>query len=275
MGTRRQEIIAILSARHSTVRQLAEQLQTQIAVIVDDLAHIQRSVGKRLVVGTARCLECGFTMKRERRFTAPSRCPRCRSEQTSEPELAVLEEPGSETAGAVAKEPLMETMQAILTRRSIRRFTAEPVSAADLETLLRAAMSAPSANDERPWHFVVLDDRELLDAVPRFHPYAQMLREAPLAILVCADRRLEQSPGYWVQDCSAATQNLLLAAHARGLGAVWLGVHPRPEREAGARELLKLPEPILPLALVAVGHPAERKLPEDRFSTERVHRNGW
>jgi nitroreductase len=169
----------------------------------------------------------------------------------------------------------METIQAILTRRSIRRFTPEPVSEADLEALLRAAMSAPSAGNERPWHLVVLDDRALLEAVPRFHPYSQMLREAPLAILVCGDRRLEKHPGFWIQDCSAATQNLLLAAHARGLGAVWLGVHPRPEREAGMRELLQLPEPIVPLALVAVGHPAEQPPPEDRFARERVHRNRW
>lgn len=169
----------------------------------------------------------------------------------------------------------METFEAIHGRRSIRRYTHQPVSEEMIEKLLRAAMAAPSAGNQQPWHFVVIDDRQLLDAIPQFHPYSAMLREAPLAVVICGDERLERHKGYWVQDCSAATQNLLLAAHALGLGAVWLGVYPVMDRVAKIQELLSLPPQVTPLAIVAVGHPAERKAPEDRFQASRVHRNRW
>jgi len=169
----------------------------------------------------------------------------------------------------------MEAIDALLTRRSVRSYRPEPVSEADTETLLRAAMAAPSAGNQQPWHFVVIRDRALLDAIRRFHPYAQMLREAPLAILVCGDLTREMHPGYWVLDCSAATQNILLATHARGLGAVWLGIYPRPDRMAGVRELIGLPDSIQPLALVAVGHPAETPPPADRYDPARLHHDRW
>jgi nitroreductase len=169
----------------------------------------------------------------------------------------------------------MDVMQAILTRRSIRQYQDQIIPEEMVKDLLRAAMSAPSAGDQRPWHFVVIDDRETLKAITQVHPHAQMLLTAPLAILICADQCLEKHQGYWVQDCSAATENLLLAAHADGLGAVWLGIHPRLDRENGIRELLKLPEQVLPLSLVAIGYPAENKPSEDRFMRERVHHNRW
>ena len=169
----------------------------------------------------------------------------------------------------------MEIMEAILTRRSIRKYTGKPVGEALLRELLTAAMSAPSAGDQRPWHFVVITDRKTLDAVPRVHPYAQMLRQAPAAVLVCAELGLEKHKGYWVQDCSAATQNLLLAAHCKGLGAVWLGLHPVQERVAAIKKLLGLPEGVMPLSLVAIGYPAEKKLKEDRFDPARVHADKW
>lgn len=169
----------------------------------------------------------------------------------------------------------MEALEAIHGRRSIRRYTAQPVSEEMIEKMLRAAMAAPSAGNQQPWQFVVIDDRKILDAIPKFHPYSAMLREAPLAIVVCGDERQERYKGYWVQDCSAATQNLLLAAHALGLGAVWLGVYPIMDRVAKAQELLGLPSQVIPLAIVAVGHPAEKKGPEDRFQASRVHRNRW
>lgn len=166
-------------------------------------------------------------------------------------------------------------MDIITSRRSIRKYTSEPVSEETITELLKAAMSAPSARNEQPWQFVVIDDRRVLEAIPEFHPYSQMLHEAPVAILVCGDLSLEKSSGYWVQDCSAATENLLLAAHAKGLGAVWLGVYPRQERVEGMKKLLGLPEHVIPLALVALGHPAEQKPPAQRFAPERVHRNHW
>ncbi len=169
----------------------------------------------------------------------------------------------------------MEALEAILSRRSIRRYTDEPVSETAVTQLLRAACAAPSANNQQPWTFVVIDERELLDAIPDVHPYARMSKEAPLVVLVCGLPERERHPGYWEQDCAAATQNLLLAAHAQGLGAVWCGVHPREQRVQGVRELLGIPAEVVPFALIVVGHPAEEKPPSDRYSEERVHRNGW
>lgn len=169
----------------------------------------------------------------------------------------------------------MDALEAIRTRRSVRKFTPQPVSEDLLEALLRAAMSAPSAGNQQPWHFIVVDDRATLDRIPTFSPYAAMCRQAPLGILVCGDTTLEKHPGYWIQDCSAATQNLLLAAHALGLGAVWTGIHPREERIRGFRELFALPDTIMPLAFVVIGYPAEHPVPQDRFRPERIHRNRW
>jgi nitroreductase len=169
----------------------------------------------------------------------------------------------------------MNTLEAIRTRRSVRAFTSEPVKQELLLELVRAAMQAPSAGNQQAWQFVVVDDQQVIKRIPEFHPYAQMAETAPAAILVCGDLELEQRKGYWVQDCSAATQNLLLAAHDLGLGAVWTGVYPREERVAGARKLFGLPEHVVPLALVFVGYPAEHPQPEDRFREDRVHWNHW
>jgi nitroreductase len=166
-------------------------------------------------------------------------------------------------------------MDFILSRRSIRQYTNQPVSAQQVRDLLAAAMAAPSAGNQQPWHFVVMDDRAVLDQVPSFHPHSTMIREAPLAIAVCADLTKATHPGMWVQDCSAATENLLLAAHAMGLGAVWLGIYPRDERVAGLRRLLALPENVMPLSLIPIGYPAEEKPPADRFQESRIHRNRW
>lgn len=141
--------------------------------------------------------------------------------------------------------------------------------------LLSSAMSAPSAGNQQPWHFVVIDDRGVLDAVPGIHPYAGMCLSAPLGILVCGDTTLEKFKGFWVQDCSAATQNLLLAAHDRGLGAVWTGIHPLEERVRAFRGLCSLPEHVIPLALVVLGYPDKKPPPEDRFHEDRVHCNRW
>ena len=168
----------------------------------------------------------------------------------------------------------MDAMEAILTRRSIRKYTGQPVSDEMLKELLEAAMCAPSAGNRRPWCFVVINDRNILDESPRFHPYAQMLKEAPVAILVCCDSNLQMGD-YGVQDCSAATQNILLAAHAKGLGAVWLGVHPTEARVTDIKRLLNLPENIIPISLISVGYPAEQKSPSDHYRADRVHYNHW
>jgi nitroreductase len=169
----------------------------------------------------------------------------------------------------------MDTMTAILTRRSIRRYKAKPIAQEVITDLLKAAMSAPSAGNERPWHFIVLTDRSLLDEIPKFHPYSAMLRQASVAILVCGDPSLEKHAGYWVLDCSTAAENLLLAAHAKGLGAVWCGVYPTADRVENMKKLLGLPAPVIPFALIPLGFPDEFKEGEDRFDPSRVHQNGW
>jgi nitroreductase len=169
----------------------------------------------------------------------------------------------------------MDTLDAIRTRRSIRKYCDRPVPDEMVQTLLAAAMQAPSARNQQPWHFVVIDERQTLAAIPTLMPNAAMAADAPLAILVCADLALEKSEGYWVVDCSAAVQNMLLAAHALGLGAVWCGVYPRQPRMEGLRRLIGLPENIMAHSLVVVGCPGEQVPPEDRYRPERVRRNRW
>jgi len=166
-------------------------------------------------------------------------------------------------------------MDAILSRRSVRRYTAEPVGDEVIKELLEAAMSAPSAGNEQPWQFVVIDDRQILDEIPKFHPHAQMLKEAPLAILVCGDEKFYKYKEYWIQDCSAATENILIAVQAKGLGAVWLGVYPLKERIVGLQKLLSIPENVTPFSLISIGYPAEQKPRANRYDDSRVHRNRW
>ncbi len=169
----------------------------------------------------------------------------------------------------------MNTLEAIRTRRSIRQYTDEAVPQETIKALLRAAMSAPSAGNGQPWQFVVVDERAMLDQIPSVSPYAAMCKQAKLAILVCGDTTKEKYPGFWVQDCSAAIMCMLLAAHEMGLGAVWTGAHPMPDRVAGLKRLLGLPESVIPLGLVVIGHPSKTMPPQDRFQEERVHHNKW
>jgi nitroreductase len=169
----------------------------------------------------------------------------------------------------------METLEAIHTRRSIRRYQDKPVGEDLIQKLLEAAMQAPSARNQQPWQFVVIDDRTVLTTIPGFMPNAAMAANAPLAILVCADLDLEKSEGYWVVDCAAATQNILLAAHALGLGACWCGVYPRENRMEELRKLIGLPKNVMAHSLVVIGHPAEQVAAEKRYRKERVRRNRW
>lgn len=169
----------------------------------------------------------------------------------------------------------MDLWEAILTRRSIRKFTSQLVSHDLIEKILKAGMQAPSARNKQPWHFIVIQDREMLDKISVVHPYAYMLKEAPLGIVICGDSNIEITIEYIVQDCSAATQNMLLAAHNFGLGAVWLGIYPREPRIKALRKLLSIPENIIPVSMIAVGYPAEKKEPENRFNPERVHYEKW
>jgi len=169
----------------------------------------------------------------------------------------------------------MEAIEAILTRRSIRQYTEKSVPEELIYKILEAAMCAPSARNYQPWHFIVVTDRSMLDKIPEVHPYAEMLRQSPLAILVCGDKEIEPNSDYINQNCSAATENLLLAAYALGLGAVWLGVFPQKSRVEGLTRLFCLPENITPVSLVSIGYPAEIKPNENRFNEERIHYNKW
>ncbi len=166
-------------------------------------------------------------------------------------------------------------MDTIYKRRSIRKYTGEPVSEEVLAAVVKAGMNAPSAGNQQPWHFVIIDQRPLLEKITEIHPYAQMLHEAPAAILVCGDLNLEKHVGYWVQDCSAAVENMLLEIVDQGLGGVWLGVYPREDRVSGLRKLLGIPEGIIPFALISVGHPGESKGLKYEFLEKRIRRNHW
>lgn len=166
-----------------------------------------------------------------------------------------------------------ELIQTIFSRRSIRSYTAQPVGEEQVAILLKAAMAAPSASNLKPWHFVVLKKRETLDSLAEVHPYGKMLFQAPLGIAVCGDSAI--SAQYWVQDCSAATENLLLAATALGLGSVWLGVYPGEERVKAVRDVLGLPEMIIPLNLIPIGYPAELKEPRTQYDAACTHSECW
>jgi nitroreductase len=169
----------------------------------------------------------------------------------------------------------MDALTAIKTRRSIRKYKNKPVPDEVIDQLLEAGMMAPSAGNEQPWHFIVVKDRAILDKVPTVHPYSKMITQATVAILVCGDIRMERHTGFWVQDCSAATQNILLAAHALGLASVWLGVYPAGDRIAGISELFGLPEYVYPLSLLPIGYPDEEKLQPERFDKSRVRIDKW
>ena len=165
----------------------------------------------------------------------------------------------------------MEALEVILTRRSVRRYRGSAVPQESVDTLLRAAMAAPSAGDQQPWRFVVVQDEERLRELAAAEPHGRMIAQAALAVVVCADLGRVRHDGFWIQDCAAATENLLLAAHALGLGAVWVGTYPREDRVKSVGEVVGLSDPLLAFAVVAVGDPAEPIQLVDRFDPERVY----
>ena len=164
----------------------------------------------------------------------------------------------------------------IATRTSVRDYEARPVEKEKIEKMLRAAMAAPTAMNKQPWHFVVVDQRNVLDALAGVNPYAKMLKKAPLAIVVCGntDKMIEGGGrDFWIQDASAATENLLLAAHAMGLGAVWTGAYPSEERCISISKVLSLSDNLIPLNMIVVGYPAEQPQPKQKFKEENISYN--
>lgn len=163
-------------------------------------------------------------------------------------------------------------LELIKARRSIRKYTQEPVSEEHVQALLEAAMAAPSANNRQPWEFVVVQDAELRRQLAATHPWAYMAADAPVVFVVLGDA---QRSDHWVEDTSAATQNLLLAATALGLGGVWVGIYPRAEREEHVRKVLGIPGSKRVLCILPVGHPAEHKPPRTQYDRAKVHRDRY
>lgn len=184
------------------------------------------------------------------------------------------ENENKEEKGANATEAVINN---IMTRTSIRQFTSQPIQKDTLDVLVKAGMAAPSAMDKRPWAFVVVTEKAVLDSLNAIHPYAN-LKTATAAIIVCGNKeKFIEGPGaeYWVQDCSAATENILLAAHAYGLGAVWCGVYPIEERIAPVKQVLGMPENIIPLNIITLGYPDQRPEPKDKWDAGNVHYQRW
>lgn len=170
---------------------------------------------------------------------------------------------------------VMETIIAINTRRSIRKYKKDMISDEQLEEIVQCGMFAPSAGNEQPWHFIIIKNKTLLKQIPQIHEHAQMMKEATAGILVCYDPNLEKHDSMAIQDCSAATQNILLAIHDCGLGGCWIGVYPRKKRIEALQDLFNLPKNIVPFSLVALGIPNEHKENINRFNKERLHYDTW
>lgn len=177
---------------------------------------------------------------------------------------------GSAGDGAGSEEAVLNN---IATRTSIRKYTDEKVTESQIEKMLRAGMAAPTARNAQPWHFVVVSDRATLDTLSTASAHTGMLKNAPLAIVVCGntEKALEgDGRDFWIQDASAATENILLAAHALGLGAVWTGLYPVTERSNAVSDKLNLPGKLIPMSMVVIGHPAESPAPKDKYKEDNV-----
>ena len=183
---------------------------------------------------------------------------------------------GAQTSKEAAQKAVFEN---IMTRTSVRQFTSEPVPAEMVEQILRAGMAAPSAMNAQPWEFVVINDRDTLDKLASQLRYAKMLQQAPLAIVVCGRAKWLDREGnerdniFWVDDCAAATENILLAAHALGLGAVWTAA--KDDRAAIVKEALGIPEDLNTLCVIPIGFPAETPQPKDKWKPEKIHYNRY
>lgn len=170
------------------------------------------------------------------------------------------------------------TIDDIMTRTSVRAYSNRIVSPETVDTLLRAAMAAPTAGNKQPWRFVVVDDRSILSAISENFHTMKMAKDAALAVIMCGDLTATfdgDGKDFWIEDVSAASENLLLAAHAVGLGAVWCGIYPEPSRVEQFSRMLDLPEIIVPMACICIGYPAGPTTPKDKWKPEYIHYNTW
>ncbi len=165
-----------------------------------------------------------------------------------------------------------DALENLFARKSVRKYLAKPVEKEKTELLLKAGMAAPTGKDTRPWEFVVVTDREVLDSLAVGLPYAKMLKEAPMAIVVCGD---SSKSSYWYVDCSAAAENILLAAEALGLGAVWTATYPYEDRMNIVKQRVNLPDSILSLCVIPVGYPAMPHSPKNKWNEAKIHYNKW
>lgn len=169
----------------------------------------------------------------------------------------------------------MDVLEAIFTRRSIRSYSDKEIENKIVNKIIHAGMYAPSAVNKQPWHFIVFEKPETRKAIIQVHKSSSMLEKAKKAILVCFDENLQHDDGYGLLDCSAATQNMLLAAHTLGLGSCWIGIYPRKARMESLKEIFKLPDNIIPFAVISLGYPAETKEIPDRIKPEKIHHESW
>ena len=179
---------------------------------------------------------------------------------------------------SVAQTEINPTLETIFNRTSIRSYSDQKVEKDQIMTLLKAGMSAPSAVNKQPWEFIVIDDKDLMGKISDEFKNAGMVKKASCAIIVCGDMNLTLGGDvqeFWVQDCSAATQNILLAAHSMGLGAVWCGVYPNSERVEALKNLLSLPDNIIPLNIIPIGVREKEQEPKDKWKEDRIHWNKW
>lgn len=165
----------------------------------------------------------------------------------------------------------------IFKRTSVRKYTEQPVEQEKIEMLMKAGMAAPSAKNVQPWEFIIIKKRETLLKITEFHPYSAMLKEAPLAVVVCGDKSKIAVEGMelWPEDCAAATQNIMLQATEMNLGSVWLGVYPKEQIFKPLAELLKLPSNIVPFSIIAIGYAAGEVYPKDKFDSKKIHYENW
>ncbi len=171
----------------------------------------------------------------------------------------------------------MDLYEGILTRRSIRRWKDMPIEEEVMKDILKAGMYAPSSHNVRNWRFVVVTDQAKKELLGDVQPYIRMVKGAPVVVVICGDTSISQeAEAFWVQNCSAATQNILLAAHSKGVGAVWCGVHPMPDAEMAVQSIVELPSHIKPLGIVAMGYPERNVVRQpDRFDETMIHYNTY